>query len=105
MVFGHALTKSGRLPGVALSWGRSFLQCGVLSEMAKLTNWRGPPAGYLSIAEAATRSGYTIDQLQHLARSGRLLARRVNTKWYIDDRSLDAFIANRESQPKRGRPR
>ena len=61
--------------------------------------------GYISSAEAALRSGYTADYLKTLARSGRLQGRRMANRWFIDVQSLDALLANRETRPKRGRPR
>jgi hypothetical protein len=62
------------------------------------------PAGYISAGEAALRSGYTAIYLAYLARSGRLLARRVRRQWFIDERALDAFVSNQENRPKWGRP-
>jgi hypothetical protein len=61
--------------------------------------------GYISSEEAARRSGYTIHHIGLLARSGRLQARRVANRWFIDERALDAFVTNRETRSKRGRPR
>jgi hypothetical protein len=63
------------------------------------------PAGYISIKEAALRSGYTIPHLAVLARSGLLPACRVVRNWFIDERALGAFLSNRETRIKRGRPR
>jgi hypothetical protein len=72
--------------------------------MAKPAIWRAPPDGYISTAEAAHRSGYTIGRIVILAKTGRLLARHVKGKWHIDERALDAFVANQERRPRRGRP-
>jgi hypothetical protein len=66
--------------------------------------WREPPEGYVTTAEAALRSGYTIDQIRSLAKTGRLLGRNVGNRWLIDGLALDAFVTNRNSRPKRGRP-
>jgi hypothetical protein len=63
------------------------------------------PAGYISTAEAALRSGYTNSYLIGLARSGRLRGLRVRYKWFIDERALEAFMINRETRTKVGRPR
>jgi excisionase family DNA binding protein len=74
--------------------------------MARSANLREPPEGYVTTAEAAQRSGHTRKQIATLAKSGRLLARHVGTRWFIDRLALDAFVANRKyrkSRPKRGR--
>ena len=63
------------------------------------------PAGYISSEEAALRSGYTNRYLMHLARTGRLPARVVRRRWFIDERTLDAFVINRAARTKAGRPR
>jgi len=72
--------------------------------MANLANWRQPPEGYITIAEAVLRSGYSKSGIVTLAKNGRLLGRLVGTRWYIDGLMLDAYVANRKSRPKRGRP-
>jgi excisionase family DNA binding protein len=64
--------------------------------------------GYISTEEAARRAGYTVGHISILARSGRLLARRVRGRWLIDERALEAFATNelaRKHGRKRGRPR
>jgi hypothetical protein len=71
--------------------------------MMKAGSWRAPE-GYISSAEAALRSGYTIGQIRVLAKQGRLLARSIGNKWLIDQRALDLFVANRKRRPKMGRP-
>jgi hypothetical protein len=63
------------------------------------------PAGYISSAKAAFRSGYTNRYLMYLARTGRLQARLVWRRWFIDQQALETFLTNRETRPKRGRPR
>jgi hypothetical protein len=40
--------------------------------------------GYISTEEAARRAGYAAEHIAFLARSGRLLARRVRGRWRID---------------------
>jgi hypothetical protein len=72
--------------------------------MGKLASWRGSPEGCITTTEAALRSSYTIVQIATLAKTGRLLGRRVRGRWFIDKLTLDAFIANRKRRPKRGRP-
>jgi Helix-turn-helix domain len=62
------------------------------------------PAGYISSEEAALRSGYTNRYLMYLARTGRLPARVVRRRWFIDGQALETFLTNRETRPKRGRP-
>jgi hypothetical protein len=71
--------------------------------MAKLANVRGVPEGYITTADAAQRSGYTMEQVVTLAKNGRLLGRLVGARWFIDGLALDAFVANRKSRLKRGR--
>jgi len=72
--------------------------------MAKSTKWRAPPESYASSGKVAHRSGYTVEQILNLGQTGRLLARKFRGKWLMDERSLAAFVANRETRPKRGRP-
>ena len=60
-------------------------------------------AGFISTEEAARRSGYTVNRIFVLAQRGRLLARRVGRRWLIDERALEAFVANNLSR-KRARP-
>jgi hypothetical protein len=72
--------------------------------MAKLANVRGVPEGYITTAEAALRSGYTMERVVTLAKDGRLLGRLVGSRWFIDGLTLDAFVTNRKSRRKRGRP-
>jgi hypothetical protein len=67
--------------------------------MAKSANWRGPPAGYITSAEAAQRSGYSNNQILILVNTGRLVARLVGNRWFIDELALDAFVANRKTRP------
>jgi hypothetical protein len=64
-----------------------------------------PLGGYISVEEAALRSGYSTHQIRHLARSGRLQARRDNIRWLIAAESLRAYLFNRPIRSKRGRPR
>jgi hypothetical protein len=59
---------------------------------------------YISSAEAARRSGYSISGIQHLVSRGRIEARRKGMRWLIDVVSLDAFVRNRQARSKRGRP-
>jgi hypothetical protein len=63
--------------------------------------------GCISSREAARRSGYTVRYIGELVRTGRLLGRQLGTReWFVDERALDAFLANRETRTKRGgRPR
>jgi hypothetical protein len=75
-----------------------------VAQMGKLASWRGSPGGYITTAEAALRSSYTIVQIATLAKTGRLLGRRVRGRWFIDGPTFDAFVANRKRRPKRGRP-
>ena len=72
--------------------------------MGKLATWRGSPEGYITTAEAALRSSYIIVQIATLAKTGRLLGRRVRGRWFVDGLTLDPFVANRNSRRKRGRP-
>jgi hypothetical protein len=71
--------------------------------MAKLASWR-TPEGYITTTEAARRSGYTMEQIANLAKSGRLTGRHVRNRWFVDALALDAFVANRNSRPKRAGP-
>jgi hypothetical protein len=62
--------------------------------------------GYIWSSEAARRSGYSVTHIVNLVRTGRLLGRKQGTRWLVDERALNAFLANREGRTKRGgRPR
>jgi excisionase family DNA binding protein len=73
--------------------------------------WTSPmsnrPVGepYISTKEASVRSGLSITHLGNLARAGRLDARRMGNRWLIAEQAVDALVFNRQSRPKRGRPR
>ena len=47
---------------------------------------------YLSSKEAGSISGYTNDYISRLAREGKIDARRVGTQWFVEPKSLDAFL-------------
>lgn len=47
---------------------------------------------YLSSKEAGLISGYTNDYVSRLAREEKIDARRVGTQWFVEPKSLDAFL-------------
>ena len=47
---------------------------------------------YLSSKEAGRVSGYTNDYISRLAREGKIDAHRVGTQWFVEPKSLDAFL-------------
>ena len=49
---------------------------------------------YLSSKEAGSISGYTNDYISRLAREGKIDATRVGTQWFVEPKSLDAFLQN-----------
>ena len=64
------------------------------------------PSRYLTIIEAAERSGLSAAYLYPMLRSGRIKARKFGRKWRIMASSLDHFMATRRPrgrQPKRRR--
>jgi hypothetical protein len=60
---------------------------------------------YISVEESALRSEYSTNYIRHLARTGRLGARRVNGSWLIEELGLQAYLSNRPIRSQRGRPR
>lgn len=47
---------------------------------------------YISAREAATRARLHPDYISRLARESKILSRRVGRRWYVDPKSLDAFL-------------
>ena len=47
---------------------------------------------YLSSKEAGRISGYTNDYISRLAREEKIEATRVGTQWFVEPKSLDAFL-------------
>lgn len=47
---------------------------------------------YLSSKEAGRLSGYTSDYVSRLAREEKIVATRVGTQWFVEPKSLDAFL-------------
>jgi hypothetical protein len=73
--------------------------------IAVMTMNEKPLGGFISVEEAALRSGYSIQHIRDLARSGRLQARRENVRWLIAAESLHAYLFKRPIRSNRGRPR
>jgi hypothetical protein len=51
---------------------------------------------YCLTSDAAVRAGLTVAYIRTLVRQGRLLARRHQGEWIIDETSLAAFVSNRQ---------
>lgn len=59
---------------------------------------------WLTIAEAAKQSGYHIDHIRRLARSGEIKARKVVIVWLVSKSSLMRYLQEQaERGEKRGR--
>lgn len=51
---------------------------------------------YMSVDRAVAVSGYTPAEIERLARTGHVLARIANERWYIDRESLDEYKRERD---------
>ena len=51
------------------------------------------PDGWITVTEAAERTGYSKPWLQKLVKDGRFRARKVGPIWTIHVKALDAFMA------------
>ena len=61
---------------------------------------------WISISNAAERSGYTADYLRTLIRQKQIKGRKIITVWLVSHKSLDEFLKHRDERTdKRGRPR
>ena len=47
---------------------------------------------FITLKDAATRSGYTPEHLNYCARSGKLQATKLGRNWYTTERSLNTFL-------------
>lgn len=52
---------------------------------------------YLSAARAAKSTGYHQDYIGQLARSGKILSRRIGNRWYVDHDALLAHKAEKDA--------
>ncbi len=60
---------------------------------------------YITLAEAARQSGFTVNYLYTLVRYGRLRGKRTTNRWLVDEQAMQAYVANRSTRPRRGRPK
>ena len=58
--------------------------------------------GWLSTAEASSRSGYHVEHIRRLIRQGRLEAHRVGWMWFVNPDSLDAYVEDVKRYPQSG---
>lgn len=47
----------------------------------------------ITVAEAAARSGYGLEHMRALCRSGQIRARRFAGVWAVDEKSLEKWMA------------
>lgn len=61
---------------------------------------------WLTVPEAAARSGYHENHLRRLIRAGKVSAQKRGGRWWVDQESLDAYHAQAaEAQDARYGPR
>ena len=60
---------------------------------------------HISAVEAARQFGYTNDYIARLARERRVAGKRVGREWYVDIKSLEAFISESQESKKLFRER
>jgi len=59
----------------------------------------GPPSpDWLSVDEAAKKSGYHPNYIRRLIRAGEIEAIKKGLMWWVDPDSLKAYIARMEAQ-------
>jgi excisionase family DNA binding protein len=65
------------------------------------------PEGWLTVSEAASRSGLKPQQIRDAIRRGNLKADQHGSIWMIRTKDIDAFEIKPAGRPKRkrGRPR
>jgi len=52
----------------------------------------------ISTKDAGKLSGYTSDYLSRLARSGKIVGKRIGHSWFIDQQSLSKFLAGQSGR-------
>ncbi len=63
-------------------------------------------ADWMSVDEAATLSGYNPEHIRRLIRDGRILAEKKGWMWWVDRKSLTAFLQDsRKSEDQRRGPK
>lgn len=58
-------------------------------------------ADLITVAEAAAKTGYTIQHIARLLRNGRIAGRKIGPVWVT---TIEAVEVYRSSDPKPGRP-
>lgn len=66
---------------------------------------RRMPAGWLTVSEAAARSGLKPQQIRDAIRRGKLKADQHGSIWMIRTKDIDAFEIKSPGRPKRKRGR
>ncbi len=65
-----------------------------------------PDPAWLTVAEAAQRSGYTMSHIQYLLRNGVLKGVKPARDWFVDEESLQEYLRHKPKPgPKPGRAR
>ncbi|MBI4065909.1 hypothetical protein HY412_01820, partial [Candidatus Kaiserbacteria bacterium] len=52
----------------------------------------------ISTKDASKLSGYTSDYLSRLARSGKIVGKRIGHSWFVDQESLSSFLSNQSGR-------
>ena len=60
-------------------------------------------ADLITSSEAARLSGFHVNHIRRLIRTGAIRARKFGEVWQIDRRSLLAYVRNAEKSPDRRR--
>ena len=53
---------------------------------------------YLRSKDAAVDAGYTSDYVTRLAREGKIIAEQVGRQWFVDPKSLEEFLSERNNE-------
>ncbi len=65
-----------------------------------------PEPEWITVAEAAQRSGYTARHLQYLLKQGLLQGKKPARDWFVDAESLNAYLRHKPKPgPKPGSAR
>ncbi len=57
-----------------------------------------PPTDFITTKEASKRTGYSLDYIARLARSGEVAGQIVGRAWYVDPSSLATFLQAQEER-------
>ncbi len=61
-----------------------------------------PDEEFITVEQAAEKSGYSVRHIQHLLKTGRVMGRKFSGVWML---TLEAVMAYKASSPQPGRPK